>query len=278
MASRQSPRGRRRSVMPNLEPLEGRCLPACTVTPTALAVTVLGDAGANTVVIDDDGAGAITVTCDGAVHGPFPGIRFATVVTGPGNDAVSYNLNDDLLAGQLRFVSAVLGRGNDSFRARSREISAGADADLNLNAQLSFEVTGGKGRDTFAFDFSKDFDINAGAGLFVGVNGGPGRDRATVDVLGRLQGSLTLTANGNQDRDKMAATIGLGVGSTGLLFATVSGQGGDDLLGLVVSRSRDVTTTVTGRVSGGGGVNQAIVSDAVLVTGVSGANLLRYPA
>src|SRR5262249_32789353 len=156
-----------------------------------------------TVVIDDDGAGAITLTCDGTVHGPFPGIRFVTVVTGAGNDAVSYNLNDDLLAGQLRFVSAVLGQGNDSFHARSREMSAGADADLNLNAQLSFEASGGKGRDTFAFDFSKDFDINAGAGLFIGVDGRQGADRATVNVLGQLEGSLTLTANGNQDRDKM---------------------------------------------------------------------------
>jgi hypothetical protein len=278
MTSHQSPRGRRRSFLPNLEPLEGRCLPACTVTPSALAVNVTGDAGANTVLVDDDGAGAITVTCDGAVHGPFPGIRFVTVLTGAGNDAVSYNLNDDLLAGQLRSVHVILGQGNDSFRARSREISPGADADLNLNAQLSFEATGGKGRDTFAFDFSKDFDINAGAGLFVQVDGRQGGDRATVDVLGQLEGSLTLTANGNQDRDRMAATVGLGVGSTGLLFATVSGQGGDDLLGLVVSRSRNVTTTVTGRVSGGGGVNRAIVSDSVLVTGVGGDNLLRYPA
>src|SRR5262249_45918922 len=33
MTSHHSPRQRRRSFLPRLEPLEGRCVPACTITP-----------------------------------------------------------------------------------------------------------------------------------------------------------------------------------------------------------------------------------------------------
>jgi hypothetical protein len=278
MTSHHSPRQRRRSFLPRLEPLEGRCVPACTVTPSGTSLTITGDNNANTLIIDDNGAGVITVTCDGTVSGPFAGIQFINVGTGAGNDAVFYNLNDNLLTGQARVLQVALGGGNDFFRARSKEISAATDADLNTNSSLTINAFGQQGRDTFFFDFSKDFDIGAGAVLQVLVNGNQGRDVVAVDLLGQLEGNLTLNANGNQDRDKLAATIGLDVGSTGALNATLNGQGADDLLGLVVTRSRNVTTTATGQVNGGAGVNQAIVSNFVLVSGVSGDNLLRYPA
>jgi hypothetical protein len=278
MTSHHSPRQRRRSFLPRLELLEERCVPACTVTPSGTTLTITGDNNANTVVLDDNGAGAITVTCDGAVSGPFANIQFINVSTGSGNDAVFYNLNDNLLTGQVRVLSVALGQGNDFFRARSKEINATTDADLNANSRLTINASGQQGRDTFLFDFSKDFDINAGAVFQVLVNGNKDRDVVAVDLLGQLDGNFTLTANGNEDRDKLAATVGLEVGSTGSLNVTLNGQGADDLLGLMVTRSRNVTTTVIGQVNGGAGVNQAIVSNFVLVSGVSGDNLLRYPA
>jgi hypothetical protein len=278
MNSHHSSRQRRRSFLPRLEPLEGRCVPACTITPSGTTLTITGDNNANTVIIDDNGAGAITVTCDGAVSVPFAGIQSINVDTKSGNDAVFYNLNDNLLTGQVRVLSVALGQGNDFFRARSKEINPTTDADLNANSSLTISASGQQGRDTLFFDFSKDFDINAGAVFQVLVNGNKGRDLVAVDMLGQLDGNFTLTANGNQDRDKLAATIGLEVGSTGSLNATLNGQAADDLLGLVVTRSRNVTTTATAQVNGGGGVNHAIVSNFVLVSGVSGDNLLRYPA
>src|SRR5206468_12052960 len=68
-------RTHRHKVLPRVEALEDRWVPACTVTvsPTG-GMTITGDAGDNQIAVFDNGSagnGNVSVVCDGVTH-TFP--------------------------------------------------------------------------------------------------------------------------------------------------------------------------------------------------------------
>src|SRR5688572_12421460 len=95
-ASQQS-HGRRSAL--RVEQLEDRCVPACTITQTGTApnvvLTITGDNTNNNVQISDDGAGNITLACDGVISPAIPGVKDIVVDTKKGADAVFYTLAGD---------------------------------------------------------------------------------------------------------------------------------------------------------------------------------------
>lgn len=270
----QQTRGRR-SVL-NVEQLEDRCVPACTITPTGVApnitLTITGDDFNNSIQISDNGAGAITVACDGVISPAVAGVKDIVVNSQKGNDAVFYTLAADLVGAQTRNLNVDLGDGNDFFLAQAIN-----NADVGANASLSFNVRGKLGNDTIRFSFLKDFDVNVNGFLGVFVAGNEGNDRITLAQLGAIDGNCSIALNGNAGRDRVGASLALDTDSTGVINVVVNGQADNDLLTLLLARGNTFTGTATGRANGGPGANAAVVSDIVTVTGVSADFILRFP-
>src|SRR5262245_19808275 len=135
----QHPRGRRSAL--RVEQLEDRCVPACTITQTGAApnvvLTITGDDAANNVQISDDGAGNITLACDGVISPPITGVKDIVVTTKKGADVVFYTLAGDMTLNQTRNVAVDLGDGNDFFLAQATN-----EGDLPNPSSLSFDVRG----------------------------------------------------------------------------------------------------------------------------------------
>jgi hypothetical protein len=259
-----------------VEQLEDRCVPACTITQTGVApnvvLTITGDDAANNVQISDDGAGNITLACDGVISPVVPGVKDIVVTTKKGNDVVFYNLAGDLQAAQTRSVVVDLGDGNDFFLAQATN-----NADINGTASLSFDIRGKLGNDNIRFKLNEDFDVNTDGTLNIFVAGNDGKDRISLVQLGAIDGVCNVALNGNGGRDRVGASFNLDTGSSGAVNATVNGQADNDLLTLLLTASDTFTGTLTGRINGGPGVNAAVASDVVIVSGVAGDNLLRLP-
>lgn len=262
-------------MIPRVEQLEDRCVPACTVTPTGAAPNVLltinGDAGLNAIQISDNGAGNITVTCDGVATPAVAGVRDIVVNTQDGNDVVFYTLTADLTTAQVRNLNVDLGAGNDFFLAQATN-----NGDVNLNATLTFNVRGRLGNDNIRFFFSQDFDIFGTCSIFVAGN--EGRDRIAVSQLGEIDGRFSVAVNGGADRDRIGVNIAAGSSSAGNVAVQINGQGGDDLLTLLFQVGEQTFTgSINAALNGGPGINTAVVSDIVVVTGVFPDNVLRMP-
>src|SRR5262249_25541642 len=91
------------------EPLEGRDCPA--VITFGGTLLVLGTAGADTVDITDDGAGNLSVTLNGTTQ-TAKGIKAVAVLTGGGDDTVTYTLTGDQTG--VRAIGVDTGTGNDT--------------------------------------------------------------------------------------------------------------------------------------------------------------------
>jgi hypothetical protein len=259
-----------------VEQLEDRCVPACVITPTGVApdiiLTITGDDLVNNIVIADDGAGNITLTCDGITSPPVAGVRDIVVATNKGADAVFYTLGGDLQAAQARNVSVDLGSGPDSFLAQGVN-----NADVLGTASLSFNVRGLFGNDNIRFLLTQDFDVNADGILEIVADGNAGNDRMALSFLGAVSGAVNLTMNGGGGNDRVGANLGFDSNSAGTIDAAVNGQAGNDLLTLLLTRGDIFTGTLTGEVNGSAGSDVAVVTDDVTVTGVVADNILRMP-
>ncbi|HKB04326.1 MAG TPA: hypothetical protein VKD90_19030, partial [Gemmataceae bacterium] len=139
------------SVRLSVNPLEGREVPACVVThPTPDLVVITGDAANDAVFIRDNGVGGISGSATGAGAFSFTGIKTVRVLTGDGNDRVSYTLTRNLQPGQTRDVSVALGAspqwGQDTFVANLVNPATGIGSDLLAGSHLGITVFGGDGR------------------------------------------------------------------------------------------------------------------------------------
>jgi hypothetical protein len=259
-----------------VEQLEDRCVPACVITPTGVApnviLTITGDDLLNNIQITDDGAGNITLTCDGITSPVVPGVRDVVVNSNKGADAVFYTLNADLQAAQTRNVIVDLGYGPDSFLAQGVN-----NADVVGTASLSFNVRGRVGNDNIRFLLTQDFDVNAGGVLGIIADGNAGNDRVALSQLGQIGGAIDLTMNGGVGNDRVGASLSLDSNSAGTVDAAVNGQTDNDILTLLLTRGDGFTGTLTGEVNGSTGSNIAVVTDGVTVTGVVADNILRMP-
>jgi hypothetical protein len=187
-----------------IEELEGRQM--FTVVPSVPAAGVLvftGDAANDQVNIYDNGAGMIAGNYTNAGGGLtgfgwIGGFQTIYVNTGAGDDAFTYQIIADNLAGGARYVRANLGDGDDVSR-----FYAGNDIDLGPNAY---------------------YDIN--------VYGGAGKDYIGAFYQGELDGQLRLIQSGVAGDDTLSIDAKLDFGSSGLFFARQYGGDGDDTMTL----------------------------------------------
>ena len=164
------------AIRHRVEVLEGRLCPSCGFTLSDLNTNLLvqGDQRANVVEISDNGAGAISVTCDGVARPAFTGIDTVVVRTGNGNDKVVYTLTGNLTT--ARSIDIALGNGLD--RADLTFGSAVAARDIGQN--LSVKVDGGNAKDTVNAGFSINLLANASVNL--DLQGGEGSDVVTAQA------------------------------------------------------------------------------------------------
>ncbi len=232
-----------------LEELESRWCPSCSVTVAGDTLLIHGDKAANTVSIVDNGAAGIVVTCDGTTSPAATGIKHIEIETGKGNDVVTYsrsatggNFTTDL------DVKAELGKDSDSFTANFN------GNDLTGTSQVLFEVEGGKDNDTMTVNAgtaAAPVDIAAGARLELNFEGGKDADTMTVAYQGELDGTLKLRGEGGKDGDTLAANLALNTGSTGTLDAEIKGGKDKDNLTLNVTGPGAATAAILAVLDGG---------------------------
>src|SRR5688572_3006554 len=167
-----------------IENLEGRQLFAVAVALAAPdTLTFVGNNAADTVNIQDDGAGTIQGSATNGAgvvtpFGPFFGIRRVVVIGNGGDDHVLYQFTGDLLGGPFakRQITVDLGQGEDVFR-----LDATADIDLGKQARLNVKVHGGvdDGRDDLAVNYRGEMDGR----WRLTESGGDGNDHVRAETL-----------------------------------------------------------------------------------------------
>ena len=217
------------------EPLEARQLFAVSigfVAPDTLNFT--GDFQADTVVINDNGAGAISGSVNNPFgvmvpFGPIGGIRNINVATGLNNDRVYYNVMADMPA-SVRNVAVSLGDGHDTLR-------------VNL---------------------ANGIDIGPFSTVNVRASGGTGKDMLYGHYQGRLSGRLSVYFDGGAEDDRLFTDARLDLGSTGSLFCRSFGSDGNDTMDLLVHKANPADPATVNAFAGGG----AGAMDSLRKTGI----------
>jgi len=185
-----------------LEDLEAREVPATHVSVVGHTLLVVGDDKADAVQIKDNGQGTLTVDA-GARHLTAKGIHHVAILTGGGNDTVSYALTGALKTGVD--IDAFLGNGADTgtfdFKAG---VADGGRLHLNLH--------GGAGADHLKVDVG---NVAKGGSAAFDVHGGPGKDAVYFHAVGDVGGRLIATVHGDGGDDTLdvvstAKAIGTG--------------------------------------------------------------------
>jgi hypothetical protein len=189
------------------------------VAPDQLVFT--GNAANDAIIINDDGAGAITgsATNGGGVLAPFPafaGIRRVIINTNAGNDRVAYNFTNDI--GGFHYISASLGGGKDSFK-------------MNATA---------------------DIDQPANSNLYVFAYGNAGDDTIALHQRGEVDGLEYLISDGGDGQDTLVTDVYLQAGSTGYLNAQAMGNMGDDTVSMLVRKQLAADPIFINAVASGG--------------------------
>ncbi len=269
---KQPNRGR---ILPTLEPLGERILPAITASfsPGTGILSVVGDAQNNTIVVSRDAAGDILVN-GGAVaiqggaatvantsliqvygqagndqisldeaNGALPA---AKLFGGDGNDTLTGGSGNDLLFGQGG-ADTLLGKGGDD------QLFGGDGNDTLTGGAGADQVFGEAGNDRMIWNPGDGSDLN---------EGGAGSDTAEVNG-GNGSEVFSASANGTRVRfDRTSpAPFSLDIGTTENLVVNMNG--GDD----VFTGSNGLAPLIALTVDGGAGNDQ--------ITGGDGNDVLR---
>lgn len=291
MARQQPPR---RRLVPNLEELSERILPAVTAifVPSAGLLTIFGDTGNNTIVISRDAAGRIlvnggvvainggtptvantaqlsvfgqsgndTITLDEA-NGALPA---ASLFGGDGNDTLTGGSGTDLLFGQAG-NDILLGKGGNDF------LFGGAGDDTLTGGAGNDQVFGEAGNDLMIWNPGDATDLNeGGAGTdTVQVNGGNGAETFTVTPNGSrvrfdritpapfsidICTSENLVVNMNGGDDTFVGSNGLAP----LIALTVDGCAGNDTITGGDGNDRLIGGDGNDTITGGRGTDTALL-------------------
>jgi Ca2+-binding RTX toxin-like protein len=262
---RVSPSGRKQPnqgrFVPDLEPLSERILPAVTAlfVPSAGLLTVLGDAGNNTITVSRDVAGKILVNGGAvAILGGTPTVANTTTVSVfglAGNDAIALDETNGVLPAALLFGGAgddtmTGGSGADLlFGDAGNDILSGKGGnDLLFGGDGNDVLIGGAGNDQ-AFGQAGDDQMiwNPGDGSDLN-EGGAGNDTVQVNG-GNGSETFTTTPNGSRVRfdrtDPAPFTLDIGTSEN----LVVNMNGGDD----VFTGSNGLGTLIALNVNGGAG-------------------------
>lgn len=173
-----------------LEDLEAREVPAAQVAVVGHTLIVTGDDKADTVAIQDNGQGTLTVDAGGK-QTVARDIHHVAILTGGGDDKVTYTLTGALKS--ARHVVALLGTGADT---GTFDFKAGV-AD---GGRLSLNLNGGIGADKLKVDVGGV--AKGGSAEFV-VRGGPGKDGVYFHSAGDVGGRLVGTVHGDGGDDAL---------------------------------------------------------------------------
>jgi hypothetical protein len=274
------------SFLPRVERLESRVCLSCTVDVRGSMLRIIGDGGANSATVTDDGEGGVVATCNGGAAVTASGIRRITIDTKGGNDTVNVNVTGELTS-RLN-IDLVLGAGNDvadlNFAAISDELRIKADLgsgddliDINLDQEIredgevDIDVRGQDGADQFILSVN---EVRAGAELNVRFDGGRGND--TLDVrLGDPvdeDAEIKIDARGGDGNDALtvdATTFGTGanIGEGAEVEVRLDGGRGNDNLN--VSFEGEVDGQLELRLDGGDG-NDTVVANVTVNAGSTG--------
>jgi hypothetical protein len=267
--------------VPNLEALENRLTPACSITESGGVMTITGLSlptpggviSANHIVISDNGSfpGKITVTCDGAAPHTNAGFVNVIVVNAQdGNDQVEYTYLPGA-AGFPRTLYADLGNGNDEF--------LGLISSPLVAANLTITALGQQGNDalrvataamTSAGPLPMNVRIAPNKTVNVSLDGGIDNDVAFLAYRGVLNGNLLMNVNGNAGQDSLFANVNLLAGSNGHLgtsaaVAKVTGGADNDEVSFLVKKAG--TPVINARLDGGLGIDRALRTNYVVGVG-----------
>jgi hypothetical protein len=233
----------RKTFTPRLESLEDRTVPAVTVVQTGNVIEVTGDNRNDSVFITDNGrsdAGAILITSfnlKGGTGGVFrsqpldPGLEVGIIIkTKGGEDLVDYKITGSFnrgwpttpLATRGRVISAELGSGNDRFGFR------GDDPTDFYNRSPGFDV------------INSTLDVSA--------FGQSGDDKIAINYQGSVEkgGHVDLEAGGGADNDFVFITENFYGGEGATNYALVTGNAGENCLGLILYKNRSFYTPGVG--------------------------------
>jgi hypothetical protein len=229
----------RTSFRPRVEALEDRSL-LCTVDVVGGTMTILGDGSGESIGIRDDGAGTVTVFCDGAPEATAAGIHTILVRARGGGDTVDYHQTGDRTSDMN--LNVQLGDGRDVF-------FADIEGDI-VGSTMIVAVNGGDKGDVITVDATGDadgscdpsdgVDISFGA-LMIDLDGGRGlgRDLISLDYRGVLDGLLLFAERGHGGRDDLHADMQVLCGSDGVLGGVLDGGQGRDRLFYHITRDHN---------------------------------------
>jgi hypothetical protein len=266
-------KSRRFRSTPCVEGLEDRHL--LTAAPAGVGVRIQevtignttellikGTPGADVLTINDNGtanAGNISVVlANGSTYTSRTAISFVNVMTGRGNDQVTYNLTGDLIT--PRTVAVDLGAGDDQF-------TANVNGAINIAGTYDLEVYGDAGNDTLTVNqtgpvvagtffpylegdagndtitYNGTGNISAAGTVAPGMPGGAGNDTITANYTGQIDGQYmyNLTMDGGPGNDVLSDSVNVLAGSTGHIGtsssvpAVVQGGGGNDQIRYAVN-------------------------------------------
>jgi hypothetical protein len=232
-----------------VESLEGRACPAVGVSVHGHTMLIHGDASANAITIEDDGAGTVTGTIDGK-SASGTSVSRIIVIAGAGDDTLDYSLSGALTGNKGLIVD--MGRGNDT---ATLDYLAGIDS-----GRLTVGIEGGAGDDSITVQSGA---IAAGASATFGLGGGFGNDTIDFTSSGDIDGTLRLAARGGAGDDAInLTTSGLVNGKVNLV---AEGGNGNDAIN--VSSDGDVIGELRIAAIGGNGDDTVNVSSSGLING-----------
>ncbi|WP_171472472.1 hypothetical protein [Frigoriglobus tundricola] len=192
-------------LVPHLEGLEPREVPAVQIFVTDHVLHVIGDAHADTITVRDNGQGTITVT-DGGEKVTASGIHEVSIVTGRGADRVSYKLTGPLKT--TEDIGVWLGRGADRANFNFSDGVA-------TGGHLKLAVHGGPGADREAVTIGS---IAKGGTAVLDLYGGKGNDTLSLHASGTDSGSLSADLHGGSGHNTETVDVTATVTRWGHLF------------------------------------------------------------
>lgn len=243
---------------PAVESLETRCCPSASIGIRGQLLLIRGDAAANTVAIQDDGAGNVTASIDGKsvtgsnIHGIF-------VDTRGGDDSVSYTLANPLETRE--FFGIRTGGGADTVTLDfSKGIAAGG--------HLRLGVSSGGGADNVSANLGS---IAAGASAKVNIETGDGDSTVNVGFTGWLDGGLSTRIKSGDGNNNLTANYDVNAGSTGSLRSKIeAGDGNNDLTMNITGAGAATLKALHAKIEAGTGTNTIVnTSNVVVETGES---------
>jgi hypothetical protein len=245
-----------------LEALENRRVPSCTVFQRGATLYVLGDRFDNRVMITETGDNAVHVECDADRPADFTGVNKIILQTGAGQDYVSLKAAPDSTApialdadlglsddeadltcsgpAKISFgngddvgIIVVDGRPGTAGPGLDLNWGAGDDAGIIIINSLpagTANVRGGDGADEVGIIVVDG--VPAGASQKVNVYGDRGDDHTEVEVGGPVAGLLGIEYHGGDGADDAGIIVIDGLPVSGSLEVNFHGDRGDDKLHL----------------------------------------------